>query len=134
MKPLQGVRVFEFEGLGPAPLAGWMLASHGAEVTVVARPGGIEMARTLGGDPEDNPLRPNAHESSSFRLGSGGINGSAGADVTQSPGKRGEDRQRHGDNHHLPGILSQAEPLKVRRQVLHDHPPSTAGRSIAVGR
>ncbi|MEK6312947.1 CaiB/BaiF CoA transferase family protein [Burkholderia gladioli] len=38
--PLDGVEVLEFEGLGPAPLAGWMLAALGARVTLVARPGG----------------------------------------------------------------------------------------------
>ncbi|AJY63067.1 CaiB/BaiF CoA transferase family protein [Burkholderia glumae] len=38
--PLAGVEVLELEGLGPAPLAGWMLAALGARVTLVARPGG----------------------------------------------------------------------------------------------
>ena len=36
--PLQGVKVVEFEGLGPGPLAGRMLAGLGASVTLVARP------------------------------------------------------------------------------------------------
>lgn len=36
--PLAGIRVVEFEGIGPAPLAGRMLADMGAEVIVVARP------------------------------------------------------------------------------------------------
>ena len=36
--PLQGVRIVEFEGIGPGPLAGRMLADMGAEVTVVAPP------------------------------------------------------------------------------------------------
>ena len=35
--PLQGVRIVEFEGIGPGPLAGRMLADMGAEVTVIAR-------------------------------------------------------------------------------------------------
>ncbi|RKF16405.1 CoA transferase [Roseovarius spongiae] len=35
---LSGVRVVEFEGLGPAPFAGMMLADLGAEVIVVHRP------------------------------------------------------------------------------------------------
>ena len=30
--PLQGIRVVEFEGIGPGPLAGRMLADMGAEV------------------------------------------------------------------------------------------------------
>ncbi|MGI3212142.1 CaiB/BaiF CoA transferase family protein [Roseovarius tibetensis] len=36
---LAGLRVIEFEGLGPAPFAGMMLAELGAEVVVVHRPG-----------------------------------------------------------------------------------------------
>ncbi|MGR3497000.1 CaiB/BaiF CoA transferase family protein [Citreimonas sp.] len=37
---LDGVRILEFEGLGPAPFAGMLLADLGAEVTVIHRPGG----------------------------------------------------------------------------------------------
>ncbi|MDO7842217.1 CaiB/BaiF CoA transferase family protein [Sphingomonas immobilis] len=37
--PLAGVRIIEFEGLGPAPFAGMMLADHGAEVIRITRPG-----------------------------------------------------------------------------------------------
>lgn len=36
--PLRGVRIVEFEGIGPAPLAGRMLVDLGARVTLVARP------------------------------------------------------------------------------------------------
>ncbi|MET4130102.1 CaiB/BaiF CoA-transferase family protein [Roseovarius sp. MBR-6] len=36
---LQGTRVVEFEGLGPAPFAAMMLAEMGAEVVVIHRPG-----------------------------------------------------------------------------------------------
>lgn len=36
--PLDGVRVVELAGLGPAPFAGMMLADLGAEVTIVAPP------------------------------------------------------------------------------------------------
>jgi alpha-methylacyl-CoA racemase len=54
--PLLGVRVVEFEGLGPGPLAGRMLADLGAEVTVVTRAqSGAVTARFTGG--ADNPLR-----------------------------------------------------------------------------
>src|SRR6056297_435071 len=35
---LQGIRVVEFEGLGPGPFAGMMLADLGAEVIVLHRP------------------------------------------------------------------------------------------------
>lgn len=50
MAPLQGIRIIEFEGLGPAPLAGMLLADLGAEVTLLARPQAGAVARTLGGD------------------------------------------------------------------------------------
>lgn len=36
--PLQGVRVVEFEAIGPGPLGGRMLSDLGADVTLVARP------------------------------------------------------------------------------------------------
>jgi alpha-methylacyl-CoA racemase len=36
--PLQNIHVVEFEGLGPGPLAVWMLAGMGAKVTLIARP------------------------------------------------------------------------------------------------
>ena len=38
MGPLAGIRVVEFEAIGPAPFAGMMLADMGAEVLVVDRP------------------------------------------------------------------------------------------------
>jgi len=54
--PLHGVRIVEFEGLGPGPLAGLMLADMGAEVTVIARPQqGAVATQLAGGAP--NPLR-----------------------------------------------------------------------------
>jgi len=59
--PLQGIRVVEFEGLGPGPLAGLMLADMGAEVTVVARPQSAAVSRTLGGA-GDSPLRRGKRE------------------------------------------------------------------------
>lgn len=43
--PLEGVRVLEFAGLGPGPLAGQFLADLGAAVTVVERPGGVPGAQ-----------------------------------------------------------------------------------------
>lgn len=55
-KPLQGVRIVEFEGLGPGPLAAMMLADMGAEVTTLVRPGpAVAMERLSGKD--FNPLR-----------------------------------------------------------------------------
>src|SRR5208283_1695503 len=38
MRPLTGLKVVEFEGIGPGPLAGRMLADQGAEVVAVVRP------------------------------------------------------------------------------------------------
>jgi alpha-methylacyl-CoA racemase len=37
--PLQGIRIIELAGIGPAPFCGMLLADHGAEVIRVARPG-----------------------------------------------------------------------------------------------
>jgi alpha-methylacyl-CoA racemase len=48
-RPLHSLHVVEFEGLGPGPLAGWVLAGLGARVTVIRRPGGNPMADQLGG-------------------------------------------------------------------------------------
>jgi alpha-methylacyl-CoA racemase len=50
MRPLAGLKVIEFEGIGPGPLAGRMLADLGAEVVAVVRPD-----KTPLGDP-DRPL------------------------------------------------------------------------------
>ena len=38
--PLAGLKVIEMAGIGPCPLAGMLLADHGAAVTVIERPGG----------------------------------------------------------------------------------------------
>ena len=50
MHPLAGLKVIEFEGIGPGPLAGRMLADLGAEVVAVVRPDKAAL-----GDP-DRPL------------------------------------------------------------------------------
>ncbi|MDJ0820480.1 MAG: CaiB/BaiF CoA-transferase family protein [Paracoccaceae bacterium] len=42
MAPLTGLRIIEFEALGPAPFAGMLLADLGAEVIVLHRPGAPE--------------------------------------------------------------------------------------------
>ena len=42
---LQGLRVVEFAGLGPASFAAMLLADMGAEVVRIARPGHVEMER-----------------------------------------------------------------------------------------
>ena len=53
--PLRGVRIVEFEGIGPGPVAGRMLTDMGAEVTLIARPtqGAVQ---GLGGDKAESPL------------------------------------------------------------------------------
>jgi len=54
--PLAGVKIVEFEALGPAPLAGLLLAQQGAELTLLRRPAaGAFKARlsTAGPDPLD---------------------------------------------------------------------------------
>ncbi|MBC7171058.1 MAG: CoA transferase, partial [Polyangiaceae bacterium] len=45
--------VIEFEGIGPGPLAGKMLASYGAEVTVIRRPSGNAMRGMVAGGGAD---------------------------------------------------------------------------------
>lgn len=54
--PLTGIRIVEFEGIGPGPLAARILADMGADVTVIARPQLGSVAAQLGGS-GDNPLR-----------------------------------------------------------------------------
>ena len=55
LKPLAGLRIVEFEGIGPGPLAGRMLADHGAEVIAVVRPNKATIGNPVG--PPDDPLR-----------------------------------------------------------------------------
>ena len=56
LRPLAGLTIIEFEGIGPGPLAGRMLADHGAEVTAIVRP-----MKAAIGNPEstsgEDPLR-----------------------------------------------------------------------------
>jgi alpha-methylacyl-CoA racemase len=56
IRPLTGLKVVEFEGIGPGPLAGRMLADHGAEVVAIVRP---NKAALFDRSPEDGdaPLR-----------------------------------------------------------------------------
>jgi len=49
--PLNSIRIVEFEGIGPGPLAGRMLADMGAKVTAIARPGTTVAADKLGATP-----------------------------------------------------------------------------------
>ena len=56
IRPLAGLKVIEFEGIGPGPLAGRMLADLGAEVVAIVRPDKAPL-----GDPDrplsESPLR-----------------------------------------------------------------------------
>jgi alpha-methylacyl-CoA racemase len=56
IRPLQGLSVVEFEGIGPGPLAGRMLADLGADVVAIVRPGKAAIGNPDGGD-LDHPLR-----------------------------------------------------------------------------
>src|SRR5271156_5657823 len=38
IRPLIGLKIIEFEGIGPGPLAGRMLADQGADVVAIVRP------------------------------------------------------------------------------------------------
>jgi alpha-methylacyl-CoA racemase len=43
MGPLAGIKVLEFESIGPAPFAGMLLADMGADVLVIDRPGTTDL-------------------------------------------------------------------------------------------
>jgi alpha-methylacyl-CoA racemase len=60
MKPLTQVTVIEFEGIGPGPLCGRMLADLGASVTLIARPGTSSVVDKLSGGAKP-PLREGKH-------------------------------------------------------------------------
>ena len=47
MSILKGVRVVEFEGLGPGPFCGMLLADLGADVVLIERPGGHSGPATI---------------------------------------------------------------------------------------
>lgn len=59
--PLQGLSIIEFEGIGPGPLTGLMLADMGATVTVIVRPQAGKLTLMLGGT-SANPLRRGKRE------------------------------------------------------------------------
>jgi alpha-methylacyl-CoA racemase len=53
--PLTGVRVIEFEGIGPAPMCGRLLVQMGASLTLITRPQANVMTRHVMGETA-NPL------------------------------------------------------------------------------
>ena len=100
--PLTGIRVVEFEGIGPGPLAGRMLADMGAEVTVIARPQRGAVSERLGGK-RRRPVAPRqdrraARPEATRRDGRG--DGARGrrrrADRRQPPRRDGAPRPRAG--------------------------------------
>ena len=56
LRPLAGLTIVEFEGIGPGPLAGRMLADHGAAVTAIVRPVKAAIGNPDAGEGDD-PLR-----------------------------------------------------------------------------
>lgn len=60
MHPLSHIHVIEFEGIGPGPLCGRVLADLGARVTVIARPGTSSVVDKLSGGGQP-PLREGKH-------------------------------------------------------------------------
>ncbi len=63
MGPLKGLRVIEFEGIGPGPLAGMILADMGADVTVIRRKTGGGLGQMLGGgNPDADILNRGKHQ------------------------------------------------------------------------
>lgn len=54
MFPLKGLRVVEFEGIGPGPVSGMFLSQLGAEVTLIRRPTALAIKGSVpGADPID---------------------------------------------------------------------------------
>ncbi len=51
MGPLEGIRIIEFQGIGPGPFCGMMLSDMGAEVIRIDR-----AANVVGGDPATPPV------------------------------------------------------------------------------
>lgn len=46
---LSGVRIVEFDGLGPVPLCAMLMADHGADIVRIARPGAPVVDEAVGG-------------------------------------------------------------------------------------
>jgi alpha-methylacyl-CoA racemase len=55
IRPLQDLKVVEFQAIGPAPVAGYFLSQFGADVTLVVRPTDIEVVATVA-KTRSNPL------------------------------------------------------------------------------
>jgi alpha-methylacyl-CoA racemase len=49
MGVLSGLKIVEFDGLGPVPLCGMLLADHGADIVRITRPGSPVVDRAVAG-------------------------------------------------------------------------------------
>jgi alpha-methylacyl-CoA racemase len=72
MTPLQGLRVVEFEGIGPGPVAGMILSQLGADVTLLRRPAALGIkGPSISEDPIDgakSSLRVDLKQSAGVEL------------------------------------------------------------------
>ena len=129
MRPLAGLKVIEFEGIGPGPLAGRMLADLGAEVVAVVRPeqgparrsGPPALRGSSAARKADCP--PQSEASRSGR-------GSADADRDGRRADRGQSARRDGASWARPRGMRQAQ--SATRLRAHDR--LGAGRSARAGR
>ena len=68
-------------------------------------------------------LHRNAGKARRFAIGAGGVDRAKGRKVLRGPPKESKQKQREQNDNGLPHLLTQAEPLKIDRQIFH---PSTA--------
>ncbi|HTO00255.1 MAG TPA: CaiB/BaiF CoA-transferase family protein [Microthrixaceae bacterium] len=71
--PLDGLRVIELAGLGPAPFCSMVLADLGADVLRIDRPGAGRTGANISGDDGELPAGLGSGEAGSAGLGSDGI-------------------------------------------------------------
>ena len=109
LRPLAGLTIIEFEGIGPGPLAGRMLADHGAEVTAIVRP----MKAAIGNPEFDRRRGPAAARQAGRRArpqAPGGGRGGADADRRRGRADRGQPARRDGAARPRPRRMRAAEP------------------------
>ena len=129
MRPLAGLKVIEFEGIGPGPLAGRMLADLGAEVVAVVRPDKAKL-----GDPDrplsEGPLRRGKRIVALDLKRPEARRGGAGADRDGRRADRGQSARRDGAARPRPRRLRQAQSAAR----LRPHDRLGAGRSARSSR
>ena len=108
MRPLAGLKVVEFEGIGPGPLAGRMLADLGADVVAIVRPDKAAL-----GDPDrpfsDGPLRRGKRVVALDLKRAEAVVGGAGDDRDGRRADRGQSAGRDGAAQARPRRLRQAQ-------------------------